>query len=106
MRILVDTDVCPVNEIIIQPARRRKIPVTMLIDTAHELDDGYSEVITVSRQADSADYTLMNILAHNDIVVTQDFRLAAMVLGKGAKAVNQNGLVYTDENINGLLMGR
>jgi uncharacterized protein YaiI (UPF0178 family) len=38
--------------------------------------------------------------------MTQNFGLAAMVLGKGAKAVNKNGLVYTDENIDGLLMGR
>jgi uncharacterized protein YaiI (UPF0178 family) len=28
------------------------------------------------------------------------------VLGKGARAVNQNGLVYTDENIDKLLMER
>jgi uncharacterized protein YaiI (UPF0178 family) len=106
MRILVDADACPVKAIIVRLAKRRKIPVTMLIDTAHELDDGYSEIITVSRRADSVDYALMNILAHNDIVVTQDYGLAAMALGKGAKAVNQNGLVYTDENIDGLLMGR
>jgi uncharacterized protein YaiI (UPF0178 family) len=50
MRIFVDADACPVKEIIIQLARRRKISVTMLIDTAHELDDGYSEATTVSRQ--------------------------------------------------------
>jgi uncharacterized protein YaiI (UPF0178 family) len=106
MRILVDADACPVKEIIVRLAKRRKIPVTMLIDTAHELDDGYSEVITVSRQPDSVDYALMNILSRSDIVVTQDFGLAAMVLGKGAKAVSQNGLVYTDDNIDGLLMGR
>ena len=38
--------------------------------------------------------------------MTQDFGLAAMVLGKGARAVNQNGLVYTNENIDKLLMER
>jgi uncharacterized protein YaiI (UPF0178 family) len=106
MRILVDADACPVKGIIVREARRRQIPVTMLIDTSHELSDGYSEVITVSKQADSVDYALMNILSRNDIVVTQDFGLAAMVLGKGAKAINQNGLVYTNDNIDSLLMGR
>ena len=48
----------------------------------------------------------MGLLSHDDVVVTQDFGLAAMVLGKGARAVNQNGLVYTNENIDKLLMER
>ena len=48
----------------------------------------------------------MGLLTREDIVVTQDFGLAAMVLGKGARAVNQNGLVYTNDNIDKLLMER
>ena len=48
----------------------------------------------------------MSLLAREDIVVTQDFGLSAMVLGKGARAVNQNGMVYTDDNIDKLLMER
>jgi uncharacterized protein YaiI (UPF0178 family) len=106
MQILVDADACPVKEIIVKLAKQRQIAVTMLIDTSHELFDGYSRIITVSRQPDSVDYALMNILSRNDIVVTQDYGLAAMVLGKGAKAINQDGLVYTNENIDSLLMGR
>ena len=78
----------------------------MLIDTSHELNDGYSTIITVDKQADSVDFALMRLLTRDDIVVTQDFGLAAMALGKGAKAVNQNGLVYTNDNIDKLLMER
>ena len=99
MRILVDADACPVKEIIVRLAKRRNIPVTILIDTSHELSDGYSKIITVDKQADSVDYALMGLLTRDDIVVTQDFGLAAMVIGKGAKAVNQNGLVFTNDNI-------
>ncbi|GHV37352.1 UPF0178 protein [Synergistales bacterium] len=106
MKILVDADACPVKQIVVRLAKQRHIPVIMLIDTSHELDDGYSEVITVSQQADSVDFALMNLLSIDDIVVTQDFGLAAMVLGKGARAINQNGLVYTNENIESLLMER
>jgi uncharacterized protein YaiI (UPF0178 family) len=106
MRILVDADACPVKKIIIRLAKQRNIPVTMLIDTSHELDDGYSSVVIVDKQADSVDFALMRLLTHDDIVVTQDFGLAAMVLGKGAKAVNQNGLIYTNENIDKLLLER
>jgi len=106
MQILVDADACPVKQIIVRMAMQRKIPVTMLTDTSHELRDGYSTVVTVDKQADSVDYALMGLLKKEDIVVTQDFGLAAMVLGKGASAVNQNGLVFTDQNIDKLLMER
>jgi uncharacterized protein YaiI (UPF0178 family) len=106
MHILVDADACPVKQIIVRLAKERNIPVTMLIDTSHELDDGYSRIIIVDKQADSVDFALMGLLSHDDIVVTQDYGLAAMVLGKGAKAINQNGLVYTDNNIDRLLMDR
>jgi uncharacterized protein YaiI (UPF0178 family) len=106
MRILVDADACPVKQIIVRLAKRRNIPVIMVIDTSHELDDGYSEVITVDKQADSVDFKLMELLAKDDIVVTQDYGLAAMVLGKGARALNQNGLVFSESNMDRLLLER
>ena len=106
MQILVDADACPVKQIIVRLAKQRDIPVTMLIDTSHELSDGYSRIITVDKQADSVDFALMGLLSSDDIVVTQDYGLAAMVIGKGAKAINQNGLVFTDANMDKLLMER
>ena len=106
MRILVDADACPVKQIIVEEAKKRNIPVTMIIDTSHELNDGYSEVITVDKARDSVDIKLINILTKEDIVVTQDYGVAAMALGKGAKAINQNGLVYTESNIDELLFSR
>jgi uncharacterized protein YaiI (UPF0178 family) len=42
----------------------------------------------------------------NDIVVTQDYGLAAMILAKGASAIDQNGMRYTDKNIESLLEKR
>jgi len=106
MQILVDADACPVKKIIVRLAQQHHIPVTMLIDTSHELNDGYSTVITVDKQADSVDYALMGLLAPEDIVVTQDFGLAAMGIGKGAKAINQNGLIFRGENMDQLLLER
>jgi uncharacterized protein YaiI (UPF0178 family) len=106
MKILVDADACPVKKIIVRLAKGKQIPVTMLIDTSHQLNDGYSHVITVDTCADSVDFALMSLLEKSDIVVTGDYGLAAMVLGKGAQAINQNGLIYTDDNIDQLLMER
>lgn len=106
MRILVDADACPVKEIIVEEVRKRNIEVIMIIDTSHELNDGYSKVITVDKARDSVDIKLINILSNEDIVVTQDYGVAAMALGKKACAINQNGLIYTDKNIDTLLFER
>ena len=106
MKILVDADACPVKEIIVRLAKQREVPVTMLIDTSHQINDGYSTVVTVDKQADSVDFALMGLLARDDVVVTQDYGLAAMVLGKGAQVINQNGMLYTNDNIDKLLMER
>ena len=106
MRILVDADACPVKEIIVKIARGKSIPVIMIIDSSHELYDNYSRIITVEMGRDSVDMALINMAKNTDIVITQDYGLAALALGKGARALSQNGLIYTDENIDILLMQR
>ncbi len=106
MQILVDADACPVKEVIVRVAKKFKIPVTMIIDTSHELYDDYSTIITVDKARDSVDIKLINLLKREDIVVTQDYGVAAMGLGKGAKVLNQNGLIYSDNNIDRLLFER
>lgn len=106
MNILVDADACPVKHIIVRIAQSHDIPVVMVTDVAHVINDGYSTVVIVDTQADSVDFKLMGLLSRGDIVVTQDYGLAGMVLGKGACALNQNGLIYTNDNIDRLLMQR
>ena len=71
MTVLVDADACPVKRIIVEEARRRGVPVTMLTDTSQVLREDY-----------------------------------AMALGRGARCLNQNGLLYTNGNIEQLLYTR
>ena len=106
MRILVDADACPVKGILLEAAKKRGLPVIMITDTSHVLQDGYSQVITVDKGRDSADFKLIGLLETGDVVVTQDFGVAAMALGKGVAALNQNGLIYTSDNIDRLLLER
>ena len=106
MRILVDADACPVKTIIVRCAKAQGLSVIMFTDTSHIINDGYSTVITVDKAADNVDFALMVALKPNDCVVTQDYGLAAMALGKGAFTLNQNGLIFTNENIDELLMQR
>ena len=106
MRIYVDADACPVIPIVEQVAEKNNIAVTLLCDTNHVLDSDYSEVKVIGAGADAVDFALINLCRKNDIVVTQDYGVAAMALGKGAYAIHQSGKWYTDENIDQMLMER
>lgn len=106
MHIFVDADACPVVGIVEDIAAKYSIPATLLCDTNHVLTSDYSEVIVVGAGADAVDYKLISICRKGDIVVTQDYGVAAMALGKGAYAIHQSGKWYTNENIDQMLMER
>ena len=104
MTIYIDADACPVIRIAEGIARKHGIPVTLLCDTNHQLVSDYSTVRMIGAGADAVDLALINLCRRGDIVITQDYGVAALALGKGAKAIHQSGRQYTDENIDGLLM--
>ncbi len=106
MRILVDADACPVKEIIEEIAAKMQIPVIMFIDTSHILYSQYSQIISVSKAPDAVDFALINRTDRGDIVVTQDYGVAAMALGKGAYAIHPGGKIYSDTNIDIMLLER
>lgn len=106
MRILVDADACPVIKIIEKIAKRYKIGVTLLCDTNHILNSNYSDVRIIGAGSDAVDFVLVNMLNKGDVAVTQDYGLAAMALSKGAYCIHQSGKIFTDDNIEGLLMDR
>ena len=96
MRILVDADACPVVSIVEKTAKKYEIPVVLLCDTNHVLYSDYSEVITVGARADAVDFKLVSLCQKGDIVVTQDYGVAAMILGKSAYGIHQSGKWYTN----------
>ena len=106
MHIYVDADACPVVDIIEDKARKYKGSVMLLCDTNHVLSSAYSEVMLVGAGADAVDYKLISICHKGDIVVSQDYGVAAMALGKGAYAIHQSGKWYTNDNIDRMLMER
>lgn len=106
MKILVDADACPVKHIIEQVAKELKLQVIMIIDTSHELTSDYSEIIQVSKAPDAVDIALINRTNSGDIIVTSDYGLATLVLGKKAYAIHPNGKIYTNQNIDMLMFER
>ena len=65
-----------------------------------------ARTITVSKGNDSADFVLVNMIQNGDIVITQDYGLAAMCLARGAIPVSQDGMIYNDSNMDALLLQR
>lgn len=106
MRILVDADACPVKAEIEKIAKEFSIEVIMFIDTNHVLNSPYSEIVVVGAGKDAVDLALVNRAEKGDIVVSQDYGVAAMALSRGAFPLDQNGRVYNDDNINQLLFER
>ena len=106
MTIYIDADACPVTRIAEDIARKHGIPVTLLCDTNHVLTSDYSTVKVIGAGADAVDFALINLCQRGDIVITQDYGVAALALGKGAWAIHQSGKWFTDDNIDGLLMDR
>ncbi len=106
MKIIIDADACPVTNIALEIAEERRIPCTIVCDNAHYIVRDTAETIVVDKGADSADLKIANIVSRGDVVVTQDYGLAALILGKGGRAINQNGLIFNNDNIENLLYSR
>lgn len=106
MRILIDADGCPVVDIAVRLAKQNNIKCLILCDTAHVFEKDGAETITVTQGPDSVDFVLVNMVKNGDVVITQDYGLAAMCLARGAVPINQDGMVYDSENIDALLMQR
>ena len=104
--IYIDADACPVTHIAEEIARRHGIPVTILCDTNHVMYSETSTIKLIGAGTDAVDLALINLCKAGDIVITQDYGVAALALGKGALAVHQSGKCFTDDNIGGLRMDR
>jgi len=106
LTILIDADGCPVVEIAIKIAAERKIDCVILCDTSHIFERAGAKTVTVPKGNDSVDFALVNMVQAGDIVITQDYGLAAMCLARKAVPVSQDGMVYTGDNIDALLFAR
>ena len=106
MKILIDADGCPVVNATITLAQEVGLECLILCDTAHYFNREGARTVVLSQGADSVDFALVNMVQPGDIVVTQDYGLAAMCLARQGRPIHQNGMVYTDNNIDSLLASR
>lgn len=106
MEVFIDADACPVVRIAERVAKKYNLKVNLFCDTNHILKSDYSNINIIGAGADAVDIALINNCHKGDIVITQDYGVAALALGKGAFAIHQSGKIFTENNIDSLLMQR
>lgn len=106
MKMLIDGDGCPVVDLAVSLCREYEIPCFLLCDTAHRFQKEGAQTLVFDKGADSVDFSLVNRVSPGDLVVTQDYGLASMCLARRAKVLHQDGWLYDDTNIEGLLYVR
>lgn len=109
MKVIVDADACPVKDIIIKETGDRQVPVVLGSSLSHystqELPD-HVRAVYVEAGPDAADFKVVQLAAAGDIVVTQDYGLASLLLPKGCTVLHHKGFEYDARNIDHLLETR
>ena len=106
MKILIDADACPrpVLQVCIRLGRAYDIPVWTVANFNHDIASDHP--IVVGDDFQEADMKIMNLTEAGDVVITGDWGLAAMVLGKGAKCLSPMGREFHPEKIGFMLEER
>jgi len=106
MKVLIDADGCPVVNITVSISKKYGLDVLIIKNHSHVIHNDYATVITVDKSMDSADFYIVNHASEGDIIVTQDYGLAAMGLSKKAICITQNGMIISNYNIDDLMERR
>ena len=106
MRVLVDGDASPVKDEVICLCKEFGVECIIYMDYSHEYESDYAKVIFCDKGKDSVDLKISNECENSDIVVTQDYGLATLVLAKGGLVVHNNGFLIDNKNIDILLDSR
>lgn len=109
MKIIVDADACPVKDIIFKATKDKNISVTLVSSISHFSNQdlpAHVKTIYVDAGRDAADFKIVALASKDDIVVTQDYGLASLLLPKGTTVLHHKGFEYDDMNIDHLLNTR
>ncbi len=109
IKIMIDSDASPVKDIVIDEAKKHGLKVVLVASYAHystKIHPAHVETIYVDSAKEAADYRIMQLLQNDDILITQDYGLASLALGKKAKVLHHKGFEYDNDNIANLLESR
>lgn len=109
IKIIIDSDASPVKDIVIDEAGKRGISVILVASYAHysnKINPSHVETIYVDSAKEAADYRIMQLINKEDMLITQDYGLASLALGKKARVLHHKGFQFDQNNIINLLESR
>lgn len=109
MKVIIDADACPVKDIVTKETREKTIDVVLVSSLSHfssrELDS-HVKAVYVDAGPDAADYKIVQLAEAGDIIVTQDYGLASLLLPKGCTVLHHTGFEYNKMNMDHMLETR
>ena len=103
MKIWVDADAAPreVKEIIFRAAKRLKVETVLVANQTHYTppESRHITSITVREGANVADAFIVENSQANDLVITADIPLAALLVEKEVVVIDPRGEQYSADNI-------
>lgn len=98
-QVWVDADACPRNVMHFLRSNQAKFGYDLwTVSSSNHMLSG-EQHITVDPEPQAVDMVIANRMQPGDIVVTQDWGLAAIILGKQGLAIAPSGLIYTSERM-------
>lgn len=108
MKIFIDGDASPVKQDVVEIATNHQVEVVIVTSVDHFTTKEYPanvSVVYVDKGQDMADFRIVSLIQKYDILVTQDYGLASLVLAK-ARVIHHSAWEYTTDNIDLLLAQR
>lgn len=109
MRLVIDGDGSPVKEEVIQLGATFNLPVLIVTSVDHYTTKEYPDFVQfiyVDKGADRADFQIVKEIQLDDLLITQDYGLASLVLPKKVRVFHHSGKEYLSESIDQLLAQR
>jgi uncharacterized protein len=106
MKILVDADACPKSalRICMELGRKYDVAVWTVSSFDHRIESDHHVVVGTEPQ--EADIEVINLTEEGDVIITQDWGLAAVILGKGARCLSPFGREYHQDRMTFMLEER
>ncbi|AZR73140.1 hypothetical protein BBF96_06925 [Anoxybacter fermentans] len=106
MRLIIDGDGCPAKKEVINLAKKYQVEVILITSLSHYSDYSDCTYIVVDNLPQAVDMAVINRVQKDDLVITGDYGLAAIVLRKGAHVVSPRGKIYLEKKMDELLLRR
>lgn len=105
-QIIIDGDACPVVSSVIELTQETGIFVTIIRSFSHfstQIEPEHVRTVYVDDGPESVDYKIVQLASSKDIVITQDYGLASLLLNKVKFVMHHKGFLFNDDNIQQLL---